>query len=158
LVTAKVLNIFFCPARLLILSINIQKWHANYEPQMCVPVQMVKFGGGVFFSLLGAVRRPVGVAIERAEPNCMAHLHVQQLTSLAESSLPHNGHTSIFNGHIFICRAIFIRPPHSFLPIFLPCGENNRGEKRTMMKFIYANIAELIYGHGWFNGREMVAA
>jgi len=125
---------------------------------MCVPVQMVKFGGGVFFSLLGVVRRPVGVAIERAEPNCMAHLHVQQLTSLAESSLPHNGHTSIFNGHIFICRAIFIRPPHSFLPIFLPCGENNSGKKRTMMKFIYANIAELIYGHGWFNGREMVAA
>jgi len=41
---------------------------------------------------------------------------------------------------------------------FLPCGENNSGKKRTMMKFIYANIAELIYGHGWFNGREMVAA
>lgn len=55
----------------------------------------------------------VGVAIEWGK------LHICMTNSWRDwpSSLPHNGHTSIFNGHIFICSAIY--PFFFFLQIFL---------------------------------------
>lgn len=107
-------------------------------------------GVGVGVGRSGSVS--VGVAIEWGK------LHICMSNNWRDwpSSLPHNGHTSIFNGHIFICSAIypffynfffvFRRPYHSYFPfLFSLCGKQ-RGKKR--MEFIYANIAKLIYGHG----------